>query len=159
MFYLRRFLLVMCLAIMLPQTNAATFDLRLDRLADSFKLLQETDRASVDEVVGLIKMGDHSGALARLQELNQRNPQNSSLRVLTAYTMLQLGNLVGAFDQARQGEATPGKDSYKCWVLAKIALLNGDDAVCKRELKHVRKVGDMPEEAKSLEAEIKKKKS
>ena len=160
MIFLRRFLPVICLVVsMLPPTNAATFDLRLDRLADSFKLLQETDRASVDEVVGLIKMGDHSGALARLQELNQRNPQNSSLRVLTAYTMLQLGNLVGAFDEAYRGEATPGKSSYKCWVLAKIALLSGEDAVCKRELKHVRKVGDMPEEAKSLEAEIRKKKS
>jgi thioredoxin-like negative regulator of GroEL len=144
---------------MLTSANAETFDLRLDRLADSFKLLQETDRASVDEVVGLIKMGDHSGALARLQELNQRNPQNSSLRVLTAYTMLQLGNLVGAFDEASKGEATPGKSSYKCWVLAKIALLTGDTAVCKRELKHVVKGGDMPEEARSLEADLKKKKS
>jgi len=104
-------------------------------------------------------MGDHSGALARLQELNQRNPQNSSLRVLTAYTMLQLGNLVGAFDQANLGHEAPDKSSYKCWVLAKMALLTGDGVVCKRELKHIKKVGDMPEEAKALEADIKKKKS
>jgi len=53
MIYLRRFLPVICLVVsMLPPANAATFDLRLDRLADSFKLLQETDRASVDEVSG-----------------------------------------------------------------------------------------------------------
>lgn len=150
--------LVLTLLLIVP-VRAGTFDLRLDRLADAFRLLSEADRSSVDEVVELIKKGDHSTALTRLEELNNRNPQNSSLRVLTAYTLLQVGNLVGAFDQAKIGESSPGGNSYKCWVLSKVALLTGDPVTCKRELKHVRKAGDMPEEVKALQVEIRKGKS
>ena len=33
-------------------------------------------------------------------------------------------------------EATPDNVSYKCWFLAKVAFINGDNVACKRELNH-----------------------
>lgn len=138
---------------------SAGFDLRFDRLSEALGLLPDADQAQVKEVVDLIKKGDHQAALARLTELNGSNPENSSLRLLTSYAMLQVGNLLGAFEEANRAHEANNGNSYKCWFYSKLALLNGKTEVCKRELKHVKKAGDMPEEAKSLEKELKAKKS
>lgn len=141
------------------EAAAAPFELRFDRLTEALGLLPDADRSSVNEVIDLIKKGDHPGALSRLNELNRSNPENSSLRLLTSYAMLQLGNILGAYEEAHHAHDASNGNSYKCWFLSKLALVNGKDAVCKRELKHVKKVGDMPQEAKALEQELKAKKN
>jgi Flp pilus assembly protein TadD len=138
---------------------AADFDLRFDRLSEAFTLLPEADRMSTNEVIALIRRGDHNDALARLQKLNAGHPDNSSLRVLTAYALLQVGNLVGAFDEAQKAHSAPNGNSYKCWFFSKIALLNGDIQTCKRELAHVKHAGDLRAEAKALEQDLKKRKN
>jgi len=138
--------------------RAASFELRFDRLGEALGLLPEADQRSTNEVVALIKRGDNDGALKKLNELNKANPDNSSLRVLTGYALLQLGNALGALEQADKAHEASNGNSYKCWFYSKIALLNGRSDLCKRELSHVKKVGDMPAEVKSLEQEMKKKK-
>jgi len=138
---------------------AADFDLRFDRLTEAFSLLPEADRMSTNEVIALIRRGDHNDALARLQTLNATNPDNSSLRVLTAYALLRVGNLIGAFDEAKKAHSTPNGNSYKCWFFSKIALLNGDIPTCRRELDHVKHAGDMRAEARALEQDLKKRKN
>ena len=137
---------------------AATFDLRFDRLADALGLLPQADQKSVDEVIGLIQRGDNERAVKRLNELNMNNPENSSLRVLTGYAMLRLGNVLGALEQADKGHESPNGNSYKCWFYSKVALLGGKNEVCRRELQHVKKAGDLPAETRALEQELKKKK-
>lgn len=137
--------------------RGAGVDLRMDRLADSLNLLRTEDRAIVEEAVTLIRKGENALALGRLSALNAANPQNSSLRILTAYALLQAGNFLGAFDEAAKAEKAPNGNGYKCWFLAKVALLAGDKAVCKREIKHVKSVGDMAAEVKALERELKGK--
>ncbi len=141
------------------RVEAAPFDLRFDRLNEALGLLPDADRVSVNEVIVLLKKGDHPGALTRLKELNSSNPDNSSLRLLTSYAMLQLGNLLGAYEEAHHAHDAANANSYMCWFYSKIALLSGKTEVCKRELKHIQKAGDMPEEARSLERELKSKKA
>lgn len=138
--------------------GAADFDLRIDRLTDAFRLLPDADQKTVDEVLQLIQRKEHTEALARLQSLNRMNPENSSLRVVTAYALLRVGNLLGAFDEADKAHDLPNGNSYKCLFYAKIALLTGNKEACKRELQHVKKVGDMPAEAKAVEKDLKKTK-
>ncbi|MBL8214455.1 MAG: hypothetical protein JNK87_27280 [Bryobacterales bacterium] len=138
---------------------ALDFDLRLDRLSEAFQLLPETDRGTVDEVLAMLKKGDHQEALRRLNMLNQTNPENSSLRVLTAYGLLQVGNLLGAFDEARKAERASNGNAYKCWFLSKVALINGDTMACRRELGHVKDSKDkgLRQEVKQVEEQLKKR--
>jgi hypothetical protein len=143
----------------LPSVCAEASGVKLDqsRLVGPLTLLGEDDQKIVDGAIRLIRSGDHALALLRLAELNSRNPQNSSLRILTAYTQLQLANLIGAFDEATKAEAAPNGDSYKCFFLARIALLKGRLPICRRELEHAEKAGEIKDaELKRLEKELKK---
>ncbi|MFN7992943.1 MAG: tetratricopeptide repeat protein [Bryobacteraceae bacterium] len=132
--------------------------LQFDRLATALTLLSDGDRRIVSEAVQLIREGEHTGALARLTALTDRNPENSSLRILIAYAQLQLGNLRGAFDQATIAESAPNGNSYKCYFRAKLALLTGDKVTCQRELEHLKGAGDMKAGVKQIEGELKRKK-
>lgn len=154
-----KLLLFALLTFAIAPVHAASFDLRFDRLADALGLLPTSDRSAVDGVIDLIKKGDHETALTRLNELNRANPDNSSLRLLTSYAMLELGNLLGAYEQAEKAHEAGNGNSYKCWFYSKLAFLKGDTTACKRELNHVKKAGDMPAEVKALEKELKSKKS
>ena len=150
-------LLTLLLFSLIP-AQAAVFDLRFDKLTEALQILPDADTSSVNEVISLIKAGRNDDALKKLNMLNMGNPENSSLRVLTAYTLFQIGNLVGALQEADKAHEAPNGNSYKCWFYAKIALLTGNDTICRRELEHARKAGDMPAEVKTLEQEMKARK-
>jgi len=153
-------LLVVLAAGLAPAAPPAgrAMDLRFDRLASALTLLSNSDRRIVDEAAELIREGENIGALARLSALTRTNPDNSSLRILIAYAQLQIGNLTGAFDEAKKAESAPNGNSYKCFFLAKLALLTGDKSTCQREINHVKGVGDMKEEVRQLQGEMKKTK-
>jgi Flp pilus assembly protein TadD len=138
---------------------APVMELRFDRLASALTLLSDTDRKIVDEAAQLIREGEHAGALARLSTLTHSNPENSSLRILMAYAQLQLGNLTGALDEAKKAHEAPNGNSYRCYFLAKIAFLTGDNITCRRELNHAKNAGDMPEEVRQLQNDVKKAKT
>jgi Flp pilus assembly protein TadD len=138
---------------------APAMDLRFDRLASALTLLSDNDRKIVDEAAQMIREGEHAGALARLSALTRANPDNSSLRILIAYAQLQLGNLTGALDEAKKAHEAPNGNSYRCYFLAKIAFLTGDNITCRRELNHAKNAGDMPDEVRQLQNEIKKAKT
>ena len=142
----------------LPAASFAQgFELRYERLVSVLAGLNDSDRAVVDQAVELIKKGDGNIALTRLNTLNRSYPMNSSLRVLTAYALLQAGNLLGAYDEAKKAEAMPDPNSYKCWFLAKVAFINGDTAACKRELKHASGDAANKPDIAALQAEMKQK--
>ncbi len=136
-----------------------TMELRFDRLASALTLLNDADRKVVDEAAQLIREGEHAGALARLSTLTHSNPDNSSLRILMAYAQLQLGNLTGALDEAKKAHEAPNGNSYRCYFLAKIAFLTGDTVTCRRELNHAKNAGDMPDEVRQLQNDLKKAKT
>ena len=138
---------------------APSMDLRFDRLASALTLLSDADRKIVDQAAQLIREGEHAGALARLSALTHSNPENSSLRILMAYAQLQLGNLTGALDEAKKAHEAPNGNSYRCYFLAKIAFLTGDNITCRRELNHAKNAGDMPEEVRQLQNDVKKAKT
>jgi Flp pilus assembly protein TadD len=138
---------------------APAVELQFDRLASALTLLNDSDRKVVDQAVELIRAGEHVGALARLSTLTQSNSNNSSLRILMAYAQLQLGNLTGAFDEAKKAHDAPNGNSYRCYFLAKIAFLTGDSATCRRELNHAKNAGDMPDEVRQLQNDFKKAKN
>jgi Flp pilus assembly protein TadD len=142
-----------------PPAPAPGMELRFDRLASALTLLSDNDRKIVDEAVQLIREGEHVGALARLSTLAHSNPDNSSLRILMAYAQLQLGNLTGALDQAKKAHEAPNGNSYRCYFLAKIAFLTGDNVTCRRELNHAKNAGDMPEDVRQLQNDLKKSKT
>jgi Flp pilus assembly protein TadD len=142
-----------------PPAPAPAVELRFDRLASALTLLNDSDRKIVDQAAQLIREGEHAGALARLSALTLANPDNSSLRILIAYAQLQLGNLTGSLDEAKKAHQAPNGDSYRCYFLAKIAFLTGDTAICRRELDHVRNAGDMPDEVRQLQNDLKKAKT
>ncbi len=163
---MNRFRNIACLAILSCCVSAgASFDLRFDQLTPALKLLTTDDRQIVEQTVELIKGGNHSLALVRLTSLNSKNPENSSLRILASYAQLQLGNLLGAFEEARKAESAPNGTSYKCYFLGKLFLLNGNQEGCRKELSHVKQAGakgiepDVKELEKDLKASNKKKKA
>ncbi len=133
---------------------SASFELQFDRLQPALTELSAADRDIVNDSINLIKQGEHILALSRLSSLKQRSPQNSSLRILVSYALLQAGNVVGAFTEAEKAHEAPNGNSYKCWFLAKVALLNGKKDVCERELEHVKGAGDMAAEVRQLEQEL-----
>src|ERR1039457_6546578 len=153
-------LILICAATLaLAAPPAPSMDLRFDRLASALTLLSDADRKIVDEAVQLIREGEHVGALARLSTLTHSNPETSSLRILMAYAQLQLGNLTGALDEAKKAHEAPNGNSYRCYFLAKIAFLAGDNVTCRRELNHAKNAGDMPEEVRQLQNDVKKAKA
>ena len=144
------------LLVLVPLAAGGSFNLDYDRLQVGLNSLDDSDRGAVDGAIKLIKGGEHSLALARLSALNQHAPENSSLRILASYVLLQVGNLVGAFEEAEKAHQTPNSNVYTCWFLARVALLNGKTTICKRELEHVKKSGQMVAERKQLEKEMQK---
>lgn len=138
---------------------APNVDLRYDRLASALTLLSDRDHKIVDQAVQLIREGEHAGALARLSTLTHSNPDNSSLRILMAYAQLQLGNLTGALDEAKKAHEASNGNSYRCYFLAKIAFLTGDNVTCRRELNHAKNAGDMQDDVRQLQNDIKKAKA
>lgn len=133
------------------------FPLQFSLLTPSLDLMNAGDRQVVQRAIELIRNGEDGLALVQLRTLTERNPRNSSLRILTAYALLQAGNLTGAFEEAKSGESAPDHNAYACWFLAKIAFLTGDTAACKRELKHVRDSGQLSGERKELESQLQAK--
>lgn len=142
-----------------PAPPAPAMDLRFDRLTSALTLLSDADRKVVDQAAQLIRQGENAAALARLSTLIHSNANNSSLRILIAYAQLQLGNLTGAFDEAKKAHDAPNGNSYRCYFLAKIAFLTGDNVTCRRELNHVKNAGDMPAEVRQLQDDVKKAKT
>ena len=133
---------------------AEPFSLNYAKLNDSAKNLSPEDRSAEYAAVDLIRAGNYSLALSQLAALRKSNPNNSSVRILASYALLLAGNLVGAFDEARRAHDAPDGNSYKCWFLAKIALLNGQTAACEREVEHLKKAGDMVAETEALQKEL-----
>lgn len=129
------------------------FDLNFEDLSGPLDALPDTAGTTVRDTIQLIKNGDHTLALTRLSSLNESNPQNSSLRILTSYALLQTGNLVGAFEEAEKAHDCPGRLNIKCWFLGRVALLTGDQAICEREVAHMHKIGQVAE-ATELESEF-----
>ena len=133
---------------------AGTPEVKLSRLKPSLQSLTAGERSTVSRALDLIQRGEHTAALAQLTELTRANPANSGARVVLAYGLLQAGNLVGAFDHAKQAEAAPDHNSYVCLFLARIARLAGDVEVCRRELGHVRQAGTDKKEAAEVERQL-----
>jgi len=126
------------------------------RLTASLDKLTGADHQAAEKALALIRKGEHSLALAQLTALTRQNPDNSSVRILAAYSLLQLGNLVGAFTEARKAESAPDANSYSCWFLAKVALIAGDRTVCRREIGHLRHDPTMAHQAAELEKQLKR---
>jgi predicted Zn-dependent protease len=131
--------LVSCLPIHASEARSGDMQPRLDlkALAEPLQDLTPADRALVDKAIKLIDMKQHLQALAYLTELTASNPKNSSLRVLRAYALLELGNITGALGDARTAESTGSHSGYRCWFLAQVAYLAGDKPLCRREIKHL----------------------
>jgi Flp pilus assembly protein TadD len=149
-------LVVLCTLALQP-ADAINLELRFDRLQEAFRLLPEADRGTVDEIIVLLKRGSHKEALTRLEELNQQFPSNSSLRVLTAYALLNLGNVLGAFEEADRAHDAPNGNPYKCLFFSKVALLAGRHEACKRELEHARQNKEQPKEVREIEMALSRK--
>lgn len=160
MTYLQTVLPVLLLAARLAVAAPAgqAMDLRYDRLASALNLMNDGDRKIVNEAAELIREGENVAALARLSSLTERNSENSSLRILIAYAELQVGNLTGALSEARKAESAPNGNSYKCYFLAKLALLTGDKVTCRRELNHLKGATELKEDVRQLQGEMKKAK-
>lgn len=149
-----RFLSAWMAFLFLAPAWAGEPDLKLNRLKPSLESLTRGERGSVTRALELIRRGEHSAALAQLTELTRANPANSASRVVLAFGLLQAGNLVGAFDQAKQAEAAADHNSYVCLFLARVARLVGEAEVCRRELGHVREAGTDKKEAAALERQL-----
>ena len=112
-------------------------ELDLRSLTEPLQDLTPADRDTIDGAVALIKQKQHLPALAYLSGLTQRNPDNSAVRILRAYVLLELGNLSGALEDADVAEASGAQAAYKCWFLAQVARLAGNKPLCRREIQHI----------------------
>jgi Flp pilus assembly protein TadD len=148
---------LLLLGMVASGVRADSLAMNYERLMPSIELLSTADRDIVSDTISLIKDGEHTLALSRLSSLKQRNPQNSSLRILASYVLLQIGNQAGAFEEAEKAHDDPDGDDFKCWFLAKVALLSGKRAVCEREIAHLRQHSEMAAEVNKLEEELRDK--
>lgn len=147
---------VLAFGLAVAPGQADNLALKYERLNPAIDLLNDSDRNVVRDAISLLKRGDHLLALSRLAAIKEQNPDNSSLRILASYALLQAGNLLGAFEEAEAAHKAPNGNSYKCWFLAKVSLLAGNKESCRRELEHVKKAGDMMAEVRQLEKEMEK---
>lgn len=147
---------VLAFGLAVAPGQADKLELKYERLNPAIDLLNSSDRNVVRDAISLLKRGDHLLALSRLAAIKEQNPDNSSLRILASYALLQAGNLPGAFEEAEAAHKAPNGSSYKCWFLAKVSLLAGKKDSCRRELEHVKKAGDMVAEVRQLEKELEK---
>jgi len=125
-----------------PQAAATHLSLDYNRVTSHLSTLSDADRKTVEDTVLLMKRGDHRLALVRLSALNDRNPSNASLRLLGSYALLQLGNLAEALAEAQHAHDAADHTAYQCYVLARVADLNGNTNLAKREIEHVNGSGD-----------------
>lgn len=144
---------VLLMALTLAPAHAEVFSLKFERLSGALATLSSTDRQTVDNAIALIKRGDHNLALIELNSVAKTNPTSAGVRVLTAYALLNLGNTLGAFKEAKTAESV-GHDSYICSFLGRMAYLVGDVRACRREIKHVKAAGDPDGEAVALERQL-----
>jgi hypothetical protein len=112
-------------------------EIDLRALTEPLQDLTPADRDTIDEAMALIKQKKHLLALANLTSLAQRNPDNSAVRILRAYVLLELGNLSGALEDADVAEASGAHAAYKCWFLAQVAHLAGNKPLCRREIQRI----------------------
>ena len=133
-------------------------ELDLPALSDSMQDLRSEERQILDDALRLIQRKEHSLALVSLSRLVHENPKKAAFRVMRAYVLLQVGNSLGALDDARIAEGSGLRRAYRCWFLAQVAFLAGDDKVCKREIRHVSKHPDYGPEAQRLGQELKTQK-
>ncbi len=137
-----------------PQGGQAAFVLNYDLILGPLNGPTPADRDVIQDTIQLIKDGEHTLALNRLSSLSERYPENSGLRILLSYVLLETGNLVGAFEQAEEAHELDGENPYKCWYLAKVSLMTGHMGMCHRELEHLRKAGQMQDAVSELETEL-----
>src|SRR4051794_29465479 len=78
-----------------PQ-RPVTLNFELRDLTEPLRNLTPEDRLAVDQAIRAIGQKDHVVALSYLTKLSATNPMNSSLKVLRAFALLELGNLSGA---------------------------------------------------------------
>ena len=124
--------------------EAASLPMGFDyaRVAGPLDSLNSADRKTVEDTVALMKRGDHRLALVRLAALNDRNPSNASLRLLSSYALLQLGNLAESLAEAQRSHNAADHGVYQCYVLAHVATINGNTELARREIEHVNGAGD-----------------
>jgi len=147
--------MLLLFGLLLPiRAPAAEFELDYQQLDGSLDRLSTDDRGAVNDAIDLVKSGEHTLALARLSALNKSNPNSSSLRILASYALLLAGNVTGAFEEAEMAHDAPDGNAYRCWFLAKIALLNGKTSICEREVEHLKEAGGMSAEVSALEQEM-----
>ena len=128
---------ILALLLLSVSLSARAQTLDLAALSAPLENLQPGEKQILDEAIQLIRRGDHGLALASLAQLTASNPKNSAYRVLKAYTLLQLGNFVGALNESRVAEGSKPPSPYRCWFLAQVAYLAGNKALCEREIRHV----------------------
>ena len=119
-------------------------------LAIPARALSAADGKVFDEAIELIRRGNHAEALLSLTRLTGSNPKNVAVRATRAYVLLQVGNLLGALDDARVAEKTGPQSAYRCWLLAQISYLAGNQRLCRREIKHLEGSAEYGAEAAKL---------
>lgn len=138
--------------------HAATVPTEFDyaRVAGPLESLSDADRKTVEDTVALMRRGDHRLAVVRLSALNDRNPSNSSLRLLISYALLQLGNLAESLAEAQRAHDAADHGVYQCYMLARVAAINGNKELARREIQHVRGADDaaMKAEMDALERSV-----
>jgi hypothetical protein len=120
-----------------PGTLGSRIELSIQDLAEPLRDLSPSDEKNFNEAVTLIQQKHHVLALAVLSPLAKSNPANSSIHIVRAYVLLELGNVAGALGDAKQAEESGTHTAYKCWFLARVAYLAGNKPLCRREIKHV----------------------
>jgi hypothetical protein len=132
------FLLLLFLAPAAAQTSSRWRpNLDVPGIGPALKDLRPAEKLILDEGIELIGQGEHARALVVLSQLTESNPKNTPFRVIKAYALLQLGNLIGALGEARAAEGAKPHSAYRCWFLARVAFLAGNRSLCEREIGHV----------------------
>jgi hypothetical protein len=134
--------------------GAPSPQLNMPALAPAVRELSTQDSKVFDETIALIQKGDHAVALISLTRLEGSNPRNVAVRAVRAYVLLQVGNLLGALDDARVAEKTGPPSPYRCWMLAQISYLAGNQRLCRREVKHLEGNPEFGAEAEKLGREL-----
>lgn len=123
-----------------PTAHSLDFD--YTRVSGPLESLTNADRKTVEDTIQLMKSGQHRLAYARLSAINQSNPSNASVRLLGSYALLQLGNLAESLAEAQRAHDANGHGVYQCYVLSRVAALNGNQELARSEAEHVNGSGD-----------------
>ena len=111
------------------------------------------NRRIIQLALSQLALGDISGTLVMMNGILDKGPDPSA-ELLFAMSLYKNGLISDAYRAMLISEATPPRDTYRCWTMLQFALLVGQKDIVVREVGHLAKDPDYGAMAQTILATV-----